>query len=146
MAHRDRKIIKKRGSRTCGYGGSKKHRGAGSRGGRGMAGSKKHKWSYVSKYMPGYFGRKGFKRPSKVVREVKTLNVGDLEKNLARLVDEKRITLKGKKYHLNLRDMGYGKLLGSGRISHPMVITVDSCSKLALEKIEDAGGSIETSE
>jgi len=105
MAHRDRKIIKKRGSRSCGYGNAQKHRGAGSRGGRGMAGSKKHKWSYVSKYMPGYFGTKGFKRPRRVVREIKTINVGDIEKNLDRFVDEGKIRLKNKRYFLKTRDI-----------------------------------------
>jgi len=146
MAHKNRKTIKKRGSRTCGHGGTKRYRGAGSRGGRGMAGSKKHKWSYVSKYMPGYFGTKGFKRPPEVVREVKTINVGDIEKNLEGFVDEEKIKLKNKKYLLNLSDMGYDKLLGSGEISHPIIVTVNSCSKLALKKIESAGGEIKASE
>jgi len=146
MAHRDRKIIKRRGSRTCGYGNAQKHRGAGSRGGRGMAGSKKHKWSYVSKYMPEYFGTKGFKRPQGVVREIKTINVGDIEKDLDRLVDEGKIRLKNKRYFLNLGDIGYDKLLGSGEISHPIVVTVNSCSKLALKKIESAGGKVEIPE
>lgn len=143
MAHKDRKIRKMRGSRTCGYGNTQKHRGAGSRGGRGMAGSKKHKWSYVSKYLPGYFGVRHFKRHSGVVEDIKTINVGDIEKKLEMFFSEKKVELKNKKYILNLRDMGYNKLLGSGKISRPMVITVDSCSKLALKKIEDAGGSIE---
>ena len=111
-----------------------------------MAGSKKHKWSYVSKYLPGYFGSRGFKRPQKMVKEKKTINVGDIEKGLERFIDEKKIKLKNKRYPLNLRGMDYDKLLGSGEISHPMVITVDSYSKLALKKIESAGGEIIASE
>jgi large subunit ribosomal protein L15 len=146
MAHNERKIRKKRGSRTCGYGNTQKHRGAGSRGGRGMAGSKKHKWSYVSKYMPGYFGSKGFKRPESVIKKIKAINVGEVEGILERLINEKTVRLKNKRYPLDLRGMGYDKLLGSGRISHPTAIAVDSYSKLALKKVEDAGGEIMASE
>ncbi|MBN2014093.1 MAG: 50S ribosomal protein L15 [Candidatus Altiarchaeota archaeon] len=146
MAHNARKIRKLRGSRTCGYGNTQKHRGAGSHGGRGMAGSKKHKWSYVSKYMPNYFGYTGFKRPPAVVKKLKTINVGCIEQNLELLVSEKKAEIKNKKYSIDLRAMGYDKLLGSGKITHPVDVVVDSCSKLAATKIEDAGGKVEMPE
>ena len=41
MQNKVKKVRKFRGSHTHGYGSKKKHRGAGSRGGRGMAGSGK---------------------------------------------------------------------------------------------------------
>ncbi len=139
MAHKDRKIVKQRGSRTCGYGNTQSHRGAGSRGGRGMAGSKKHKWSFVSKNFPGYFGRKGFKRPAKVVRKEKSINVGEIE---SRLLKEE--VKKGEKVELNLKELGYDKLLGKGKVFHPFKIVVDKYSSNALKKIEEAGGKIES--
>ena len=65
VVRRAKKIRKKRGSRTCGYGITKKHRGAGSRGGRGKAGLLKHKKTWMIKYDPDHFGKKGFKVPVK---------------------------------------------------------------------------------
>ncbi len=138
MAHRDRKYHKHRGQRNQGYGSSHKHRGAGSRGGRGSAGSKKHKWSWFSKNKPGYFGRRGFKRPPGVVYRDRVINVGDLDSNLEAL--EK----KGEKYYINLQDLGFDKLLGSGKVRNHLVIRVGKYSPKALEKVEDAGGRIES--
>jgi len=146
MAHKDRKTYKKRGSRTCGYGSVKKHRGAGSRGGRGMAGSKKHKWSFVSKYMPGYFGHRGFKRPPAAVRDVRSINVGYINDNIDSLVKKGLANFKDKKYFINLNDLGYDKLLGSGRVTKPLFITVDKCSMKASIKVKDADGRVEVSE
>ncbi|MEW6070653.1 MAG: uL15 family ribosomal protein, partial [Candidatus Thermoplasmatota archaeon] len=72
-----------RGSRTHGRG-QKAGRGAGKRGGRGMAGTHKHKYLWVLKYKPDYFGRRGFKRPQKVIKEKKCINLYEIiEKNLA---------------------------------------------------------------
>lgn len=142
MAHKDRKTQKFRGSRTCGYGNTQKHRGAGSRGGRGMAGSKKHKWSFVSKYMPEHFGRVGFKRPLKVLRDENKINIGELNENLGKLVEKGIIELKNKKYIINLKQIGYEKLLGSGNVTNAMEITVEKSSKSAIEKVENAGGKV----
>ncbi len=48
-----------------------------------------------------------------------------------------------KKYLVNLTDIGYDKLLGSGKVTYPMRITVGKYSVLALQKVENAGGKIE---
>jgi len=145
MAHKDRKIMKKRGTRTCGYGNTQKHRGSGSRGGVGMAGSKKHKWSYISKYFPNYFGKKGFKRPKKVLKEIRTINLRDLEENFDKLLEKGKIVKeKDNSYFINLKDLGYGKLLGLGKVTKKFRIIIDSYSKKALEKIEAMGGKIES--
>ena len=145
MAHRDRKTYKNRGTRTCGYGSAQKHRGAGSRGGRGMAGSKKHKWSFVSKYMPGYFGRRGFKRPF-AEKEKDSINIGYLDDNIEVLVKKGMANLKNKKYFIDLNELGYGKLLGSGNVTKPLFIKVDRCSMKASVKVKEAGGKVETPE
>lgn len=141
MAHKDRKIRSKRGTRTCGWGGAQKHRGAGSRGGRGMAGSKKQKWCGISKYFPNYFGQHGFVRHS-ADTEDRTINLRDLEKNLAEFVNAGKISVDGNRYVVNLTDLGYDKLLGSGKISTQIDVTVKSFSKKAKEKIEEFNGSI----
>lgn len=144
MTHSDRKTRKMRGSRGCGFG-TQKHRGAGSRGGRGMAGSKTHKWSFVSKYMPDHIGSRGFKRPLQITRDVNTINVGELNNGLNQLLEGGMAELKDKKYIINLKEMGYDKLLGSGNVTKPMEVTVDKSSESAVQKIEKAGGKVQLS-
>jgi large subunit ribosomal protein L15 len=142
MAHKDRKTRKMRGTRTHGYGNTQKHRGAGSRGGRGMAGSKKHKWTYVSKYLPGYFGRSGFKRPSCQVKHERIINVGVLNENVKSLLETGFLKKEGDSYSVNLTEQGFDKLLGAGGVSHKFIITVGVCSGKARQKIEEAGGRV----
>lgn len=142
MAHKDRKGRNMRGSRTYGYGNTQKHRGAGSRGGRGMAGSKKHKWMHVSKYMPGYFGRSGFKRPESQVKDVKAINVGYISENLKPLFESGFLKKDKDFYVVNLGEKGFNKLLGAGRVSNKFVIEVGECSEKARLKIEAAGGRV----
>jgi large subunit ribosomal protein L15 len=145
MVHSQRKIRSKRGSRTCGYGGAQKHRGAGHRGGRGMAGSSKQKWSYVSKYKKNYFGKKGFKRHRKLRTELNTVNVGFVNENLDTWVSEGKASVEGKIYKLDLSSLGYDKLLGGGVLSQKVEINIGSFSQKAKEKVEASGGSITTS-
>jgi len=143
MAHKDRKIRKLRGSRHCGYG-IQQHRGAGCRGGRGMAGSKKHKWSWVSKNIPNYFGSRGFKRPKNVVKRINSINVGYLNENIDKFVKSGIATIKDNKYCIDLSEINYQKLLGSGRVDKSFIIRVEKCSRLASKKIEDSGGEVIT--
>jgi large subunit ribosomal protein L15 len=115
-----RRVTKKmRGSHTHGYGGKKKHRGKGSRGGVGRAG--KHKGVKLG------WGRKGFVRHG-LKREINTINVGDLEKI--------------NKEEINLKEMGINKLLGAGYISKPIRVIVEKASEKAIKKIEEAGGKV----
>jgi len=62
--HKRKKVVKYRGSHTHGGGAKKKRRGAGNRGGRGLAGSGKrahHKKQLIFKlFGKDYFGKKGF--------------------------------------------------------------------------------------
>ncbi len=142
MSHIDRKTQKKRGSRTHGYGNTQKHRGAGSRGGRGLGGGKKQKWMWVSKFMPDHFGGKGFKRPPEMIASPNTINVGDLEAKLSSWVSEGVAEKKSKRYYIDLSKAGFQKLLGSGRISSPIDVAVARCSEKAKNKLEEAGGSV----
>jgi len=144
MAHKNRKTQKKRGSRTHGYGNTQKHRGAGSRGGHGMAGAKKHKWQHTSKYMPDHYGHKGFKRPEAVQSIVNTINVGDLDESIEKLVKNKMAVKEGKSYKVDLSALGFDKLLGSGPVQNKINVTVAECSAKAKEKITAAGGKIDT--
>jgi len=137
MPHRLRKIRKKRGSRTHGWGRVGQHRGGGQRGGHGKAGFKKHKWTYVIKYEPDYFGKKGFTSPKNLKRKVNVINVGVLDE-LAEKLSMKR---EGKLF-IDLESFGYTKLLGAGKVTKPLIVKAPSCSKSAAEKIREAGGQV----
>ena len=127
-----------RGSRTHGYGRIGQHRDAGSRGHR-KVGRHKHLWSYVAAHEPNYFGKHGFTSPQSLKRKEKVINVSKLDE-IAILSTEKE---KGKT-HVNLTSLGYTKLLGTGKITKPLTVTVSACSKTAEEKIKKAGGQVLT--
>lgn len=142
MAHKDRKTRKMRGSRTHGYGNAQKHRGAGSRGGRGMAGSKKQKWMHISKNFPDYLGKKGFKRAKSLIVTDLTINLSKIELLLDSWVKDGKAKKEAKKYSVNLKELGYDKLLGSGKVVNALNITVDKCSEKARQKVEAASGKV----
>jgi large subunit ribosomal protein L15 len=135
MPHKLRKIRKTRGSRTQGYGRIGQHRDSGSKGYR-KVGRHKHLWSYVTTYMPGYFGKNGFTSPQSIHRKNNTLNIQKLT--------ELTPTQKDGKETINLTSLGYTKLLGTGKIKKALTVTVPSCSKSAQEKIAQAGGEVIT--
>jgi large subunit ribosomal protein L15 len=132
MPHKLRKIRKTRGSRTQGYGRIGQHRDSGSKGHR-KVGRHKHLWSYITTFEPDYFGKHGFTSPQSLHRKENTINLNKLE--------EIAQTPK-----INLTELGYTKLLGTGKITKPLTITVPSYSKSAAEKIKKAGGEITSSQ
>lgn len=131
MAKR-KKVEKMRGKKRHGYGGKKRHRGAGSRGGRGMAGSGKRadqkKPSILKEYGTEYFGKRGFKRPQKMIKKIKTINLSELNK------------FKGDE--IDLKGIGYNKLLGKGNINKKLKVIVKYASKKAVERIKKHGGEV----
>ncbi|MEK6903740.1 MAG: uL15 family ribosomal protein [Nanoarchaeota archaeon] len=123
---RRKKVARLRGSGTYGYG-IKKHRGAGNRGGRGRAGMNNQKKSLTIKLYKGkYYGGHGFVRSTRKVKPVYAINIENLPQQQS----------------INLRDMGYTKLLAKGTPKMKHEIIVDAFSKKAKEKIEKAGGTI----
>jgi large subunit ribosomal protein L15 len=132
MPHKLRKIRKTRGSRTQGYGRIGQHRDSGSKGAR-KVGRHKHLWSLVVTSEPNYFGKHGFTSPKSLHTKTSTINLCKLDQ-----------LAQGSE--INLTEMGYTKLLGTGKITKPLTIQVASCSKSAAEKINQAGGKIVTSQ
>jgi len=139
VVRRKKKILKKRG-RGSGYGSHKKHRGGGSRGGRGLAGLHKHKRMTAIKYMPDHFGKRGFKRPQKVLKEVKTINLKDLDSMVEALLNEKKIKEDKQGIKINLSELGYDKLLGTGQVKHRLIVEAKSFSKSAIKKLGENKG------
>ncbi|RLG27185.1 50S ribosomal protein L15 [Methanosarcinales archaeon] len=126
------KVKKYRGSRTCGGGTHKNRRGAGSRGGRGMAGARKHHIMRTTK-MGLLYGKHGF--TSKRTTDRKTvINLWELDA----IVEH----VEGEANQLNLYDLGIEKVLGKGRITKPITIHTRDISRIARDKIEQAGGTI----
>ena len=76
-----KKSRKLRGHKTHGYGSKKKHRGAGNRGGRGMAGTGKRAGQKKPSMPEDYLGKKGFKIPQSIQKKQKTTNIDFLEIN-----------------------------------------------------------------
>jgi large subunit ribosomal protein L15 len=137
MPQKLRKTRRYRGSRVNGYGRVGQHRKTSKKGHRNV-GRHKHLWSYVIKYEPEYFGRRGFTPTRSLKREVNAINIGELEELANKLKEEKK---EGKVF-LDLDKLGYNKLLGMGKITKPVVVKVNSSSEAATKKIEEAGGKI----
>jgi large subunit ribosomal protein L15 len=140
LPHKLRKIRKRRGSRTQGAGRVGQHR-KGSKG-RRKAGRHKEGWTYVIKYEPDYFGKKGFTSKQTAGGRSSIINVGELEELADRQTPEKMIERKEGRILLDLDKLGYDKLLRTGKITTPILIQVASHSELAAKKIGDAGGQI----
>lgn len=136
-----KKNSRMRASQTHGWGAKKKHRGAGNRGGRGMAGSGKRadqkKPTILKMYGNTYFGKVGFKRPQKIVRRDKIVNLYFLEENANNLAKK-----EGDFFVINLNELGYTKLLGSGNVTKKFKVICLNYSKKAEEKIKKLNGEI----
>jgi len=130
VVHKRKKIRKMRGTRTCGCGSHKKNRGAGSRGGRGKSGRFKHKKSWVIRYEPDYYGKRGFKIPVKAQKEIKAITLRDID----------ALAKKLNKNEINLSELGYDKVLSTGSLTQSLMIKAKKFVKKAKQKIEEAGG------
>ena len=139
-----KKSSRQRGTMTHGWGAKKKHRGAGNRGGKGMAGTGKRadqkKPSILKEYGHEYFGRKGFVKHNKKL--VKAVNISYLEEHLPKLLAKKLINEEAKGFAVDLKNLGYNKLIGSGKVTKKFIITVEAASKKAVERVKKAGGEV----
>jgi large subunit ribosomal protein L15 len=128
MPHKLRKIRKTRGSRTQGYGRIGQHRDSGSKGHR-KVGRHKHLWSLIVTSEPNYFGKHGFTSPQSLHKNENTINLIKLDQ-LAQTNE------------INLTELGFTKLLGTGKITKSLTVKVATYSKSAQEKVTAAGGKI----
>jgi len=133
-----------RGSKTHGWGAMKKHRGAGHRGGRGNAGSGKRGDAKKPSYwkIKDYYGKTGFTYRGFSTRGLVVINAGSLSSAAERMVLDGMATRNGKLIVVNLEQLGFDRLLGTGIVSYAMDVTVPRASAKAIEKIEKAGGKI----
>ena len=144
---KSKKINKMRGRRAAGYGFSAGHRASGQRGGKGMAGSKKHHYIKIMMDNPRYFGKWGFKRPQKLLDNLVVLNIGEIDEAADRLVEKGVATMTGKRYNIDVSQLGIDRILGSGKVTKKLNLTgVKSISARAREKVTGVGGTIDLPE
>ena len=147
VIHKRKKNKRMRGAKTThGFGAKKKHRGAGNRGGKGMAGTGKRadqkKPTILNLYGNDYYGKKGFKRPAETKTIVKTINIEYLDTHLEQYTKEGLVTKEGDSFAIDLEKLGYTKLLGKGHLRHKIKIRAPSISASAAEKINASGGQV----
>jgi len=87
-----------------------------------------------------YVGKKGFTSIANKRGVGKALNIGQLAAMIDSLISEKKAEVAGQKVSVDLGQLGFRKLLGSGTISRAVSAKVDQCSESALEKLKKAGG------
>lgn len=141
-----KKVSRMRGTHSHGWGDKKKHRGGGNRGGRGNAGMGKRADAMKPSMWKNtlYFGKHGFKLKNAV--EVNAVNLQYLENHIDTMVKEDLAASTAGIYTVDLKKLGFDKLLSKGRISKKINITVDAATDSAVAKVEQAGGSVKTAE
>ncbi len=137
---RRKKVTKYRGYTTHGAGSRKKRRGAGSRGGRGMAGTGKRAGQKKAG-LGNTLGAHGFV-PRRNVMPQRTINVGDLASHVQKWIATGEATKEGTGYAVDLSKKGYDKLLGAGETHLKLKVHVSKWSASAEEKIKAAGGEV----
>ncbi len=143
VVRREKKSRKMHGYRTRGYGNVGQHRRSGSRGGVGAAGMHKHRWSWVIKYFPDWFGKHGFTpRGPEHTPIVETINVGRLNEIALDLLRRGEAVKEGDLVVVDTNRMGIAKVLGGGKVTIPMKVVAYSVSERAKQKIEAAGGKV----
>ena len=147
VIYKRKKNKRMRGAKTThGFGAKKKHRGAGNRGGKGMAGTGKRadqkKPTIINQYGNSYYGKKGFKRPQETQHHIKILNLEYLDSHLSLYITQGLVTKEGDSFVIDLEKLGYDKLLGKGKVKHKLKVRAPSVSSSAMTKIQEAGGSV----
>ncbi len=140
-----KKVVKCRGSHTHGCGSKKKRRGAGNRGGRGLAGTGKRgdqKKSYILRHVGNkYYGSHGFTPVRR--REEVIINIGYINSHYDQLAKEGILEKEGDFYVLNLNKAGYDRLLGKGDLNIKLKVINGLVSRKAVDKIKAAKGVVE---
>lgn len=142
VVNQRKKSSRHRGSWTHGHGEKKKRRGAGSRGGRGNAGSGKRGDAKKPSYwkIKKFVGKHGFTNPTPA--DVATISISQLNTNIEKLVVSGNAIRDGEVFKINLGDIGVEKLLGTGMPKFVYEIVVAKATDGAIKKIESAKGSV----
>ena len=102
----------------------------------------KHKWTWVVKYAPNWFGKHGFTQPVETRYGVYAINVGELDEVACKLLRDNKAVKEDGRIIINLVELGYNKVLGRGRVTLPLKVIVPEVTDRARRKIEEAGGEV----
>jgi len=91
-----------------------------------------------------YAGKKGFISVAQKKQPESAINLIQLTGLLAVLSRENRLKTENNVAIIDLQELGYAKLLGSGSISQAVRVKVGRCSESALRKLKEAGGDAMT--
>jgi len=92
--------------------------------------------------MLGYtYGKHGFTRPQKVIVSTRTINVSELDSKVPELLRAGFAEEKDDAIHIDASRLGIDKVLGTGRVNMPLIISAPAFSATAIAKIEGAGGT-----
>lgn len=136
MPTRFRKTRKFRGSRNHGWGQVAQHRASGHKGGLGQSGMLKHHFSTMLKEDPKHFGHNSNNPPTRniIKKWVGVRDLDDLYLRSGKQEDSKKI--------LDLKALGFNKLLGGGKVKNAYSIKIDQFTAKAEEKVKNAGGEL----
>lgn len=132
---------KNRGSTTHGHGSSKKRRGKGNRAGKGHAGYGKKAKPKVIKATKEGEKDKGFSLPQSSKKEVKTINLQQIDQNIDRFVRQEIAEETSENdfdYVFKAGEGDYDKVLGSGQLRNKIKIKASDFSSKAKEKINES--------
>ncbi len=147
-ARKRKKKTRMRGSKTHGWGAMKKHRGSGNRGGVGHAGTGKRadcKKPSFEQPGKGYFGKYGFKK-RRNRKEIRIISLGEISKNIEKWFKEKLASKEGEFFIIELKKLGYDKVLSNGSLTKKIKIRASYASANAIEKAEEHNCIIELPE
>ena len=136
MPTRLRKTRKLRGGRHMGWGQVGQHRASGHKGGLGQSGMLKHHFSSMLKDDPDHFGHSALNPPQRNIIK-KWTNVRDLDDLYSRYGKQ-----ENDKKILDLKALGFDKLLGGGQIKNAYSIKIDQFTSKAEDKVKNAGGEL----
>ncbi len=105
-----------------------------------MAGSHKHKWTWILKYAPDYFGKKGMVPPTR--RFIRAINLNQISTIAEHLANSKDANYEDDKLIIDLTKLNYDKVLASGVLYRPVKIIARSWSRGAEKKIKELGSII----
>lgn len=136
VVRKRRKKNKLRGNRTHGKGNTKNKRGAGSRGGRGKAGARKHKKGMYREIIK--------KKPKLKPREKGiAINIDELDRIVEKLKKENKAEYSDEFVVIDGKKLGFEKILSRGVLTHKVKIINAKLSQKARKKILEGGSIIE---
>src|SRR3989344_1715915 len=125
VVNRRKKSSRMQGSATHGWG-KNKHRNSGSRGGYGNAGTGKKSHGQKPSVWADehYFGRHGFVSQN-ASPKLETITLRDVDQRIPLWLKEKKASEVSGKVVVDLGQLGYQKLLGTGKLTRAVKITVE---------------------